>query len=158
MATQEEGAPVMPPVVVSNPTVDPFFGGVIQLLGARLDQPFLPLDSIRPPAPPQVINNQPMIVAPAGSDVTPIASLLPLPDGEVLEIQTQQAGNVSGRGVLLVDGRALLLPNVEWHDELVRLQLPLLKLKQPTLARVFVARADGVVIDYIDFMLVPRGT
>ncbi|WP_442481684.1 hypothetical protein [Aeoliella sp. SH292] len=125
------------------PTLDPYFGGVVQLLSAGPDQPFIPLEAIRPPA------------APTGVAVASMASLPTLPTGEVLSIPTHPAGTIPGRAVLLADGKALLLPSVEWNDEQVKLQLPPLKLQQPTLARVFVARADGVVVGHFDFMLVP---
>ena len=144
------------PVRTMSSTVDPFFGGVVQLLGARSDQPFCPIDAIRPPAPPHMINGQSMVAVPADAAVNPLASLRTLAAGEVLDMRTRQYGTMPGRAVLLADGKALLLQNADWNDEQVKLQLPLLKLSQPTLGRVFVARADGVVVECFDFMLMPR--
>jgi hypothetical protein len=137
------------------PTIDPYFGGVVQLLSAGPDQPFFPLQAIRPPATPRMISGQSMVAAPTGVAVAPLASLPTHPTGGVLSLPTHPAGTVPGRAVLLADGKALLLPNVEWNDEQVKLQLPPLRLQQPTLARVFVASADGVVVGYFDFMLMP---
>ena len=138
------------PLSTLPPTPDPFYGGVHQLLGVAGEQPLFPRHTIRPPrfAGKQLLS--------ATGDEVPLDELPMVGNGENMFFTSPRATAASpGKVVLLVDGRALALKVLRWQEGTVDIELPAVKLRQPTPARLYMSNAAGVVIDAADFVMQP---
>lgn len=132
---------------------DPFFGSINAMLGATGPQPWITADAVRPPTSARFFDGKWVNLDPWGKPTLSVDELSVFASGESLNFNTRNAGDAEGRAVLLVDGRALRLKTLEWTDTRVNLDLPELKLARPTIARVYIADANGKVVDFADFLL-----
>lgn len=155
-AADSEPAPLPTgPLSTLPPSPDPFFGAVHKLLSAGDNQPLFPRYTIRPPTDPSMVDGKEMFVDSYG-DLIALEELPVIANADTLRFTSLRAAADSvGKVVLLVDGRALLLAIDDWQDGAVLAQMPLLATSRPTVARVYMSNAVGVVIDAADFVLLP---
>jgi hypothetical protein len=143
------------PLSTLAPSPDPFFGAVHKLLSAGDYQPLFPRHTIRPPAAPRLVDGEPMLIVATGATVS-MSELPAIANADLLIITTERSAAESpGKVALLVDGRALLLEVVDWQTGTVKAQMPAISLRQPTPARLYLSNASGLILDGIDFVLLP---